>query len=176
MVVGVRICDVADIDSSILREVLGYWNSKRTERPLPSRSDFDPLVEVPRLVPHLMLAEYHRIPPRFRFRLVGTSVVDCMGEDRTGQWVDADRANTDQIARLLLSSVDQNGPTYGHASFQTPTGLWVKCRWVNLPLASDGVVIDRILASMVQVPCQVSLSRSLPETEQDIWSIRLPPL
>jgi hypothetical protein len=191
MVVRVRICEVSDIDSPILREVLAYWTTKRTEQPLPARSNFDPLVEVPRLVPHLMLAEYHSIPPRFRFRVVGTSVVDCMGEDRTGKWVDADQARTDkmatdkmgadqigtnQIARLLSSSVEQNGPTYGHASFQTPNGLWVTCRWLNLPMASDGVIIDRILGSMVQVPCQVSLSRSLPQSEQDIWSIRLPPL
>jgi hypothetical protein len=97
-----------------------------------------------------------------------------MGEDRTGSWVEA--GTNDQIARLLSSSIEQNGPTYGHASFQTPSGLWVKCRWVNLPLASDGVVIDRLLVGMVQVPCQVSLSMSVPKSEQDIWSILLPPL
>lgn len=105
-----------------------------------------------------------------------------MGEDRAGSWVEggapanSQAGTSDQIARLLSSSIEQNGPTYGHASFQTPSGLWVKSRWVNLPLASDGIAIDRLLIGMVQVPCQVSLSMSVPKSEQDIWSILLPPL
>jgi hypothetical protein len=132
----------------------------------------------------------HADEGRLRYRLVGTSVVKCMGTDPTGNWVKASEAkpantkpadakpaaNDDQVARLLASAVEQNGPTYGHVSFQMASGLWINCHWLTLPLASDGVTIDMLLTGLVQASPQEALSLSLPHAKEEIWSIRLPPL
>ena len=39
-----------------LRQTYEYWRGKAGARPLPSRSDIDP-VEIPRLLPHIMLVD-----------------------------------------------------------------------------------------------------------------------
>lgn len=175
-------CDVADIESPLLREMFAYWLAKRSSRHLPARSNFDPLIEAPRLVPHLMLIERHA-DGRLRYRLVGTSVATCMGSDPTGNWVERTKTSAakppgtgDQVAQLLDSAVEQNGPTYGHVSFQMASGLWINCHWLTLPLAGDGVTVDMLLTGLVQSSRPEALSLSLPHAKEEIWSIRLPPL
>jgi len=65
-----------------------YWEARRDGRPMPSRADIDP-AELGRLLPNLMLIEASEGPSRrYRYRLVGTRVVQATGEDRTGRHFD----------------------------------------------------------------------------------------
>jgi hypothetical protein len=78
---------ISTIQSTRLRAIVAYLDSKRpSNRPLV-RSDIDPITEIPRLVPYTMLVE--RTPERrHRVRLVGTKVVEIIGYDFTGKWLD----------------------------------------------------------------------------------------
>lgn len=77
----------ASFDGRLTR-LLRYWAAKRGDQPAPRRADLDPLLEIPDLVPMLTLIDVLRDPLRFRFRLVGTSVVQALGRDATGRFAD----------------------------------------------------------------------------------------
>jgi hypothetical protein len=64
------------------RELLAYWRDHHDGTRAPSRGDLDPPLEVPALVPHLMLVE--NLAAGFRLRLVGTEVARRAGKDLTG--------------------------------------------------------------------------------------------
>jgi hypothetical protein len=65
-----------------------YWRAKAgAEGAVPRRGDIDP-TELPDLLPNLMLLDVERDPLRFRYRLVGTRVVDFSYRDFTGTYLD----------------------------------------------------------------------------------------
>jgi len=73
-------------DDRVLSALWRYWEGKRGDLPMPRRRDIDP-VDIPSLLPHLMLVE--RTPEgRFRYRLAGTAVVQAYGRELTGRCVD----------------------------------------------------------------------------------------
>jgi CheY-like chemotaxis protein len=73
----------------ILRRGYDFWLQKCAGRPFPDRADLDP-VEIKDILPHLTIVEVtgSDARPRFRYRLVGTAVVDAVGRDRTGYFAD----------------------------------------------------------------------------------------
>jgi hypothetical protein len=73
--------------SPILTQLHAYWERKRGARPAPARKEIDPAEIVP-LLPHLFLIEAVGTPSRFRYRLIGTAVVELTGRDLTGHFVD----------------------------------------------------------------------------------------
>jgi hypothetical protein len=68
--------------------VLAYWLYKAGDRPMPSRADLDPVIDLPKLAQQLFLVDVEQAPTRFRFRLVGTGVADHVGRDMTGKYLD----------------------------------------------------------------------------------------
>lgn len=65
-----------------------YWLSIRPPRGgLPGRRDFDP-VAVPDLLPGIWLLDVQREPFRLRYRLAGTAIVEAMGREVTGLWLE----------------------------------------------------------------------------------------
>jgi hypothetical protein len=63
-----------------------HWNKKRGMRLMPARREIDP-VELPaRLLPFLFMVELSDDPPRWRYRLVGTEMVERVGVDLTGRF------------------------------------------------------------------------------------------
>jgi len=64
-----------------------YWGGCRLDSALPGRQHVDP-VAMPAPLANIWLLDVQRKPVRFRFRLVGTRVVEFLGQDPTGHWVD----------------------------------------------------------------------------------------
>jgi hypothetical protein len=64
------------------RQLHRYWLSKHVDGRVPSRSDIDPIVEIPRLVSNLILLDARN---NFTYRLVGSEVVERHGMDMTGR-------------------------------------------------------------------------------------------
>ena len=73
--------------SPALQKVYAYWLRKRGHRLAPSRADIHP-EEMRELLPHLYLIEPVGSPPRLRFRLAGTRIVDEYGNEITGKFID----------------------------------------------------------------------------------------
>ena len=68
------------------RELYGYWHGLQREGRPPSRADLDPPLQIPRLLPNLMLID--AVDGHFRMRLVGSEVVRRAGRDPTGLRLD----------------------------------------------------------------------------------------
>lgn len=80
------------------KHLFRLWNKKRGERLFPGRPDFHP-VEMVKYLPDTSLMDIEQDPLRFRFRLVGTSQVDIMTFDATGQYADEISVNDSSIER-----------------------------------------------------------------------------
>jgi len=139
---------------------LSSWNSKvralyehwLTIHPgggkLPGRRDFDPMA-VPYLLPHIMLLEVQGRPPRFRYRVIGTRMVDALGKDLTGQWLDEAHSQAGRKPEfpgyeLVVAQREpqwRRGPPHFASYIDKCTGM----ERVFLPLASNGVDVDMIL-------------------------------
>lgn len=72
-----------------LPEALRYWTKIKGERRMPRRCDFDP-VDVPRLLPHVILTEVLRTGDErrfedYRFRVIGTYIDERLRRRYTGR-------------------------------------------------------------------------------------------
>lgn len=69
-----------------LKAFFDYWQRKRGSRLAPGRGDIDPS-EMRRFLPQIYMFDVVEPGPRFRFRLIGTSVASVIG-DLTGQFIE----------------------------------------------------------------------------------------
>jgi hypothetical protein len=136
-----------------LKRFADYLREKARHGKLPGRQDIEP-VEIPDLLPYLVL--YDVVPqesgcPRYRTRLVGTRVVELLGDETTGKFLDDilpikkgaeiigeyDRILATKQPRYLegrLSNRDR-----GHILFQR----------IVFPLARNGEEVDMLAMIMV---------------------------
>ena len=136
------------IGSKLLRDGLGYWQSKWRSARLPSRGDLDP-TEIPRLLPYIELSEVLDEGADFRFRLVGSHLVDTDQINPTGRRL-SEFFKTASYRSYQLSLYRwvfaQRRPLYSGARVPLPSrSVEVLTERLYLPLASDGVTVDVIL-------------------------------
>ncbi len=72
------------ITDPVLSALYRYWAKLRKSDGIPLRSDLDPM-EIPQLLPYVLLVECHDDGRRIKFRLVGTDV--AFGSDPTGRFL-----------------------------------------------------------------------------------------
>jgi PAS domain len=70
-----------------LQALYRYWRSIHRPQGLPARQDIDPTA-IPALLPRIWILDVQREPFRLRHRLVGTHIVELVGNDFTGRWID----------------------------------------------------------------------------------------
>ena len=65
------------------KDLLAYWQAKHVDGRPPSRQDIDPAVDMPLLAANLLIADV--LPEGYRYRLVGSAVVERHKEEMTGR-------------------------------------------------------------------------------------------
>lgn len=75
-----------EVSSEIGLSLRSYWQGLHKKGVAPSRADIEPL-EIPGLLPHLLLLDVIPEPLDFRYRLIGTHIVSRSVSDYTGQLV-----------------------------------------------------------------------------------------
>ncbi len=75
---------VEDVESEIVRAGHAYWLARKRDRALPSRGDFDPPLEIPRLIPNIIIFDVLREPLDFVYRLIGSKIRPHLMQDLTG--------------------------------------------------------------------------------------------
>lgn len=146
----------ARIGDARLARLYEYWRAKRGGRRCPARTDIDP-VEIPALLPHLILTEVVEGGARFRWRLVGTEVERHFGTSMTGRCIDERLRGQylDYLLGLYRTLLAGSTPVYSENSYTTRTGGWDACSEVlrtnrlMLPLATDGEIVDMVLLGQV---------------------------
>lgn len=144
---------LAALRSPALRAILLYWQSKKDAAGghLPARRDLRPdeMLEFLRFV---ALINVYEQPRRFQFRLVGTGIADCMGQETTSMWVNEDlfADRTSEVAEFFSLAVNTGRPAYAQGLYEVrPSSRELKFDTVIAPLSSDGSRIDMLLGGLV---------------------------
>jgi hypothetical protein len=129
-----------------------YWRSIAPPGALPGRQHLDP-VDIPDLLSCLWLLDVQREPFRLRYRLVGTTIVEAIGREVTGQWLDEAHPNIEDRAAFLArySGVVENGhPSWrkGHPRLWAHRDFGI-AENLLLPFARDGQTVDMLCALTV---------------------------
>lgn len=137
------------IASPRLQTLYAYWNDRRAGRSMPSRADIDP-VDIPRLLPNLLLIDVEPDTRRLKVRVAGTAVVEMYGSDYTGQYLDEIEFGDRRAAVLFdYTSCLESGQAYAaEHSFWTGRGISHRIERVILPLSDDGETVSQLIAGL----------------------------
>ncbi|MGO8918396.1 MAG: PAS domain-containing protein [Stellaceae bacterium] len=130
----------------ILGQALAYWAGKRDRRTMPRRRDLDP-AEIARLLPNLQLIDVQG--DQFRYRLVGTALVEAFGYDYTGktphELFTGPRA--DFVCALYRSVRDGRRPMFNRNRYTTTKDLDLIANRLYLPLSEDDHQVNMIFGA-----------------------------
>jgi len=131
-----------------LQALHGYWSGRCAEQRLPGRGDLDPL-DIPELLPNLMLIDVTARPLRLTYRLVGTALVGRLGRDTTGLSVEDGYLGDDweKILPDYLYVIGEGRPCLRFNKARDAQGRCFAYQRLLLPLARDGRLVDMILAA-----------------------------
>lgn len=134
----------------LLVTLYDYWLVRRGDRIAMSRADLDP-VEIPRLLPNLILSDVGDGGRTIRYRLVGTEIVTAHGYDYTGKTIEElTTGSTVSFTQTLYGIiVGQGVPVYSEGNFRWAGKEHRWTRRLHLPLSRDGQTIDMVLAGQV---------------------------
>jgi hypothetical protein len=135
------------ITNPLIEEAYHYWARVAAGRAIPRRADLDP-VDIPRLLPHVMLVEVHE-PRRYRYRLIGTANDQEHGISVTGRWLDEVLPGPDysrHILGLYDECVDEGRPLYTEIIYLSPARGNVErhLKALFLPLSEDGARVNQV--------------------------------
>jgi hypothetical protein len=139
-----------EIASPLRRRLYEYWDEKRAGRAMPARADIDP-VEMAFALGNIILADVlDEVPPRFRIRLHGTTLVQYAGYDLTGKMLDdMPLPEFRERARQSFSKVARDGEPLHLAADRVIDERMRRYETMLMPLSSDGTRVDMLLIGMV---------------------------
>lgn len=133
-----------------LRSLLELWTARCMGRPLPSRADFSD-EDLRPWFGNLLMVDVVEGPHQFRFRLMGTSLVDAACRELTGKFFDeADITGYEpDVLDDYAEVVRSRAPLCRTRRYDPTPGTFME-HWrvyerLLLPLGSDGEAVDRIL-------------------------------
>ena len=137
--------DIAQITSPRIQRLYSYWQQSRGGK-LPRRSDIAP-DQIRDLLPNIMIVDVERDPLRFRYRLVGTRVVEYNGFEFTGRYLgEIGWPEERELFDGYTHVVETRRPFFGSLEWGLTTGGVGRCEFARLPLSEDGQLISQILA------------------------------
>jgi len=149
------------------RELFDYWRSRARDRLMPSRSDIDPAA-ITTLLPGISILDAS-IPSQPIYRLAGTRLREIFGQEVTGKSVfdlELGEKKSYWLAvyrKVVEESVPMQGAIKGPLAGRDHVVLF----WMRLPLADDGVAVNKVLCHDVTLPVSVAYG-----LEQDVAAIK----
>lgn len=133
----------------VLGEALAYWNRQRGERLMPRRRDIDPTA-LRRILPHVQITEVIDGGSRFRYRLVGTAIVEAFGAEFTGKYVDelvsGERDNFVHGCYRTVCRARQ--PAFVRSRYITTKNVDLTANRVLMPLSENGDDVHQIFGAL----------------------------
>jgi hypothetical protein len=127
-------------------DLYSYWLGKRNGRIMPVPRDIDP-VEIAGLLPYLSIVQ--RADGEFRYRLVGTAVVQDIGVDRTGKTWGSCVQKTPEMAAALEEIRERvftsAQPVFVAGQYHTGFATIHNASALLLPLSDDGTHVNMIV-------------------------------
>lgn len=133
----------------VLRRVLDYWQAKRAGRAMPQRRAIEP-PELREVLPHLQITEVIGGGQRFRYRLVGTAIVEAFGAEFTGKHVDElVSGERDSFVHACYRAVcASRRPAFARSKYVTTRNVDLTANRILLPLSEDGEAVNQILGAL----------------------------
>jgi hypothetical protein len=137
-----------------------YWNAKRGEKQLPARADIDP-VEVPSLLPIVLLAEIEDGAPRVR--LLGSEATAAYGAEIRGlQALDLNWGEfTASWREACVTAQQSSGPVMACGHFTRP-GQYSRVESLLMPL-SNGKAVTHLFGGLVITPASQNFFAYSPQ-------------
>ena len=133
------------ISSPRLRRALDYWNRRRADRLMPARADIDPM-HIVDLLQFVLLIDVLSDPRDFRYRLIGTAVVEISRSDMTGRRLSATAGKGpgsivwDNCERVVTC----RAPFSRSPPYIGPSERFRDCENLLMPLSTDGDRVDMV--------------------------------
>jgi hypothetical protein len=133
-------------NSPVLDEGFAYWDRIRGERRMPRFADID-AVDIPKLLPHVIVLDVESDPLDFRYRLIGEHVGKFVRKGLKGrsfrEFDEKKPGNT--IFDTLAAVVYGRLPRFGRAAYAGENPKMQRFQEILLPLSDDGESVNRIL-------------------------------
>ena len=140
-------------EQSLVVELEAYWNSLPCSDGLPSRRDIDPVEIGGELLPWIFLLDVIREDGRldYLYRLTGTSNVELVGRDPTGQRASEIFADDEHafVIETFDQTVNERMPTYWYAEVPQDHYDVVRVYRGLFPLLDDGITVDKLICAAV---------------------------
>ncbi len=143
-----------------IRQFHDYWQRIHpAPGVIPGRQHFDPLAIAP-LLPNIWLVDVDRSSGiRFRYRLAGTRIVEALGYEVTGRWLDEVHADFGPQLRtyqdyVVVAEQKQLSWRRGKPVFMAYAEHCVGLERLLLPLARDGQTVDMVVALTILFDAQ----------------------
>ena len=133
-----------DLPSACMRAVFGYWCDALQEDGLPPVSIIDPTRLPLGCLPHIALLDVEASPLRFRTRLTGTGVVEALGIDHSGLYLDQIPGMTEQIKRISWCARERR-PYLSEASVSFAPNDYKRYTVLTLPFGDAARGVERIM-------------------------------
>jgi len=141
---------LTELRHPLLRNAYDYWCLKKGERELPSRKDISP-EDMKTYLANVMLIDVSHDPLDFVYRVFGSGVGRAQGKDYTGKSVR--HLEPAEFSALVwhqyLDVVNRRTPCL-HGVVFSSEAKYEKYHRVTLPLSSDGLIIDKLLAVSIE--------------------------
>ena len=138
-----------DVTHPVLNNLYSYWISRCGKRRCPARSDLDP-VDIPRLLPHIVIVDVGQESSTFRIRLAGTEVVRWNDKEITGTRIE-DVQNSEILA--IIEEYRQTAinltPRLSSGPLKNNFGQHKNVQRLLLPLSADGVKANMIIGGII---------------------------
>lgn len=132
------------LSPAFLRAAYDYWCENRKAGGLPPTDAIDP-TRLPReCLPHIVILDVEPSPLRFRFRLSGTKVVEGLGVDYTGVYLDEIPGIAEQLERISWCA--REGCAYLSESLITfAPNNFKRYQVLGLPFGNGALGVQRIV-------------------------------
>ena len=136
----------------LIDDLVLYWDRKRAGRVAPRRADIDPS-EIVGHLPYIFMLDVIDSGKDFRFRLIGTRIVEGLGRDNTGKLVsEAYGDRPEALAQLLAVfrlPLSRRVPIFARGRiFWIPDARYRRFTGASMPLSDDGLNVNIVLAEM----------------------------
>jgi hypothetical protein len=138
---------LAEIPSSVIHRLHDYWLSKAgAEGGIPWRRDIDP-VEIAEILPHIAIVE--AVDGRWRYRLIGTRIVEFVGRDSTGRYFDElEFERTEPYWQRRYAKVFSGKILQGRDVMHWVGRDFIPYYWIGLPLRTDDGAIGQAIGAL----------------------------
>jgi hypothetical protein len=132
-----------------LKALFAYWDERRGRRGFPARRELDP-VDIPRLLPHLVLLDVSARPLDLVFRLAGTEVVSRLGFGVTGRRVlDLPVEGADLLFQEMAEVALTGRPRAAQGAYCSHAEDFKSVDRLFLPLGRESARVDMLIGALV---------------------------